>query len=68
MLYYHLGISCILEETSLTNKLKEHGSKMKRNRKAAQVLQEKPDRTSVRDISVSLGQEDARIWAHKILT
>ena len=38
MLYYHLEISCILEETNLTKKLKVYGPKIKRSRKAAQVL------------------------------
>ena len=33
LLWYHLGICCILEETNLTRKLKVRGPKMNRSRK-----------------------------------
>ena len=36
--YYHLEICCILEEINLTRKLKVHGPKINRSRKAAQGL------------------------------
>ena len=38
MSYYHLEMCCILEETNLTQKLKAHGPKMNRIRKAAEEL------------------------------
>ena len=39
--YYHLEI-CILEETNLTRKLKVHGPKINKSRKAAQGLPGEP--------------------------
>ena len=55
MSYYHLEICCILEETHLTRKLKIHGPKIERSRKAPEELGENQDQTLGRDISVSLG-------------
>ena len=42
--YYHLEICCILEETNFTRKLKVHGPKINRSRKAAQGLPGEPGR------------------------
>ena len=38
MSYYNMEICCILEEINLTRKLKVHGPKINRSRKAAQGL------------------------------
>ena len=35
---YHLEVCCILEETNLTRKLKIHGPKIERSRKAPEEL------------------------------
>ena len=65
---YHLEICCILEETNLTRKLKIHGPKIERSRKAPEVLTR---RTRARHWVVTLVflwvQEEARSWAHKNL-
>ena len=56
LLYYHLEICCILEETNLTRKLKVCGPKINRSRKScSRASQENQGQTLVRDISVSLG-------------
>ena len=52
---YQLEICCILEEANLTRKLKIHGPKIERSRKAPEELGENQDQTLGLDVSVSLG-------------
>ena len=52
---YQLEICCILEEANLTRKLKIHGPKIERSRKAPEELGENQDQTLGFDVSVFLG-------------
>lgn len=65
---YHLEVCCILEETNLTRKLKIHGPKIERSRKAPEELAR---RTRARHWVMTLVflwvQEEVRSWAHKNL-
>ena len=65
---YHLEICCFLEETNLTRKLKTHGPKIERSRKAPEELAR---RTRARHWVMTLVflwvQEEVRSWAHKNL-